>query len=177
MKYVLLVFHDSFKDMSACLRGNFTGSRFELHSGDELVTEIQYQSRITTSTDELGPCRRFSVKAFTQPLDPILKERRFSEVTCDDAIIEFRSSQSVFFHSVDPSLNLDGRYVLNFGEAETVIASVKNFILHDIHARPVLMMFKVEKNKYCIKLNCEMIDPLVCFGICLSSIDHKLCTQ
>ena len=159
------------------MTANFTGSRYLLTDNCSTLAEIRFQSRISSSTDELGPCRRFSVDALTQPICPALKERRLSEVTCDDAIIQFEPPQSTFFQSLDPTVTMEGRYVLNFGHGETVVASVKNFILNDIHGRTALMMFKVDRNKYCMKLNSELMSPLIAFGICLSSIDRKLCTQ
>lgn len=161
------------------IRANQLGSRYWFQDGvlNTRSITVAFESRITSSSEAVGACRRIVVNLEVASGGKELGiKRQESAPTCDtfEIFSEPDIASSLKLTSLEPTRTPDG-YVLNFG-SERVVPSVKNFILSDFTSTTKLVMYKVGKNEFELSVGAG-ISALAAFVVAVSSIDRKLCTQ
>jgi hypothetical protein len=169
------------------LSRNFVGSkyRFEGEFNQLLpLLQVDFESRIASNAEDLGPCRRFSATVFPKGSDYVNKEAPSIQLnqapvttTCESFDI-FSDSfvTSMRFSSLDAVKKSTG-YCLDFETSKPVVPSVKNFVLVNVLGERVLSMCKTGRDEFELRVWGGFICPLHAFAIAVSSIDRKLCTQ
>ena len=166
------------------LRSNTVGSKFTLSASDSgghtnHLCTIKYESRLTATASELGPCRRVTVSLdapmLAHPPPKLAVQRKQSSTTCNS----FEDIRRRVFRSIEPEWMQDSAcYGLDFGEM-SVFPSVKNLVLaNDQGERAVEFHKSPGKSKYNLHVFGGMdVSLSVAFGVAISSIHHKICTQ
>ena len=167
------------------LTSNFIGSKYRFEGGNEQILPlltIDFENRITSNQDNLGPCRRFAATIFpkTSEFVPSLNlqhKQAGSTATCESFDI-FSDSilTSLRLSTLEPTKGPNG-YCLDFESAFRVTPSVHNFILTSALGDKVLSLCKIDKNEFELFLVGGFICPLHAFVIATASLDTKLCTQ
>lgn len=163
--------------------GNFIGkvrmgSKYLLQEEGEscALLRIEYESRITSNKDDLGPCRRFCATILPRTSD-IMGHNIANSSACE-AFDIFSDSivTPLRLSSLEPVKTMSG-YVIDFNSSKSVVPSVKNFAMVNLVGTRVLSMCKTEKDEFELIIQGGFLSPLHAFAIAISSIDKKLCTQ
>ena len=161
------------------VRSNRMGSKyiFQDEGNSCPLLRIEYESRLSSNKDDLGPCRRFSATVFPRTSELVGKNSVANaceafDIFSDSIVTPLRLS------SLEPIKTIKG-YVLdlNSGSSRSVVPSVKNFVLVNLMGARVLSMYKTGQGEYELVLEGGFLSPLHAFAIAISSIDKKLCTQ
>jgi hypothetical protein len=148
------------------IRSNQWGSEYFFQDADDRSSpalRVDYESRLTTNSEDLGPCRRMTATLLPHNCKSF-------DIFSDSTFTSLRLS------SLEPARTPQG-YTLDFETPEKIIPSVKNFVLVNVTGHKVLSMYKVGKDEYELKILGGYMSLLHAFVIGVTSIDKKLCTQ
>jgi hypothetical protein len=160
------------------VRSNCIGSKylFQEEGGSCPLLRIEYESRITSSKEDLGPCRRFCATILPRTSD-IVGHNIANSTACEAFDIFSECIMTPLrLSSLEPIKTING-YVLDFNSSKSVVPSVKNFAMVNLVGTRVLSMYKTQKDEFELVIQGGFLSPLHAFAIAISSIDKKLCTQ
>lgn len=159
------------------LSWNCMGSKFLLKfPSGQVIASIEYESRVSSFARNLGPCRK--ITCYVYDLFPAAGKLQHNAAptgadSTELTTVPTTAPQNVMLVSIDPEWNSDLKsFVLSFDSP--TLASVKNFQLLNCEFEKVFSFNKTAKNAFNIK---SQLSPFISFGLAISSIHRKICTQ